>query len=130
MAAYSFGDYIKYSGVCSIIVVALIMKNYGYPSLSEKGKKSSTVTFKMLGYMAEVLIFGMIGVGFFQKENMVWSWQLVLSQFMIVVLSRCIAVAFIIYLFSFCTKSTYSAYQLCFLTFAGFIKGAICYGLM
>jgi NhaP-type Na+/H+ or K+/H+ antiporter len=79
IATYAFGDYVKYSGVCSIITTALVIKTYGYPSLTAKGKKASAVTFKMLGYMSEVIIFGMIGFGFFQADNQSWSWHLVLN---------------------------------------------------
>ena len=74
LAAYSFGDYVKYSGVCSIIVVAMIMRNYGWYSLSLEGRAATKVTFKMLGYLSEVIIFGMIGMGFWQPDNNTWSW--------------------------------------------------------
>jgi len=130
IATYAFGDYVKYSGVCSIITAALVIKTYGYPSLTPKGKKSSAVTFKMLGYMSEVIIFGMIGFGFFQADNQSWSWHLVLNQFTIIIVSRCLGVFFIVYLCAFCCKRTLPGYKLAFLTYAGLIKGAICYGLM
>jgi NhaP-type Na+/H+ or K+/H+ antiporter len=74
LMAYSIGDLMKCSGVMSLIVVAVMLRTYGYYNLSPQGKLIVGQNFHTIAYFAEALVLVVIGLGFLTKDNSSWSW--------------------------------------------------------
>jgi NhaP-type Na+/H+ or K+/H+ antiporter len=72
--AYSLGDLAKASGVVSLIVVAVMMRTYGYYNLSPQGKLVVGQNIHVIAYFVEALVFVIIGLGFLTRNNDAWSW--------------------------------------------------------
>jgi NhaP-type Na+/H+ or K+/H+ antiporter len=72
--AYSLGDLCKASGVVSLIVVAVMMRTYGYYNLSPKAKLITGQNVHTFGYFSEALVLVIVGLGLLEKGNSSWSW--------------------------------------------------------
>jgi len=60
--SYLIGD-LYTSGVVSIITTALMFAMYGWYNLSDQGKYVSGISYKMLAYTMEALVFAKLGIG-------------------------------------------------------------------
>jgi NhaP-type Na+/H+ or K+/H+ antiporter len=70
---YYLGDLLGASGVASLIVSAVIYKNFAWYNMSAEAKKSSESMFDLLKFFGEAIIFSTISVGFFSTTHASWA---------------------------------------------------------
>jgi NhaP-type Na+/H+ or K+/H+ antiporter len=126
---YYLGDLLGASGVASLIVSAVVYKNFAWYNMSDEAKKSSESMFDLLKFFGEAIIFSTISVGFFSTTHASWAIFFTIGQFIIITLSRLISVYVVNYSFSCCYKATFTFKEITFINYAGLIRGPVCYGL-
>jgi len=72
--AYGFGELAHVSGIGALVTVGIIMAHYTWYNLSPQGKHVSSVSFQVLGYSLEALVFSYVGLSFFTYKHLAWSW--------------------------------------------------------
>jgi NhaP-type Na+/H+ or K+/H+ antiporter len=91
----------------------------------------TSVTFSILGYGIEAFVFGYLGLTFFSYYDYEWSFTLFISEFFIVFIGRFIGIVGVVkFLELFGYKSGVSTKDLCFISYAGMIRGAVALGLV
>ena len=116
------------------------MAHYTWYNLSPQGKTISSVTFSILGSMAESLVFGYIGLCVFTyspgpgsetDSDYYWSLSFICWMTAIVICGRLAAVFTAHGLFSLCSKrKDVTLRELLFISYGGMIRGAIAFGLV
>lgn len=85
----------------------------------------------MIGYGIEAFVFAYIGLTFFSFMEYEWSWNLIVSELIIVIAGRfmgTIGIIKIAELFGY--KSGVRFKDLIFISYAGVIRGAVAFGLV
>lgn len=123
------------------------MAHYTWFNLSPQGKTISSVTFSILGSLAESVVFIYIGLCVFTyvgeidtkgihgpKNDYLYPWapQIIIIMTIIVIVGRVTAVWTIHYLFVSCKKGEPDIIfrELVFISYGGMIRGAIAFGLV
>jgi NhaP-type Na+/H+ or K+/H+ antiporter len=87
------------------------------------------VTF--MGTVAEAAVYSYIGIALLNAIPEWWSFSFIFSQFALIVVGRVVAVFCTFYAFKCCCKTrTINVWELCFITYAGMIRGAIAFALV
>lgn len=60
--AYLISELLEMSAICSLLVISIIFGHYTWYNLSPQGQHVTMVTFQTLGYIAEALVFGYVGI--------------------------------------------------------------------
>ena len=99
--------------------------------MSPQGKICATLTVSFMGTAAEAGVYSYIGIALYSQIPSWWSWSFISLQFIIIVIGRIMAVFGTFYLFRLCFKSRNINFrELCFITYAGMIRGAIAFALV
>ena len=111
------------------------MAHYAWFSLSPQGKATSTIVFQFLGFIAEGFVFSYLGLTFFSYRTMPFSMELIYAECAIIMFGRLLGTLGLIgflKLFKYeqdhPTPVTFK--ELCFIWYAGLIRGAIAFGLV
>jgi len=122
---------IEMSGIISLLTCGIIQSHYTYYNMSPQGKTCATLTVSFLGTAAEAAVYSYIGIGLYSLIATWWSFAFIGAQILIIVAGRCVAVLFVFYAGRLCCrKKTINFNELCFITYAGQIRGAIAFALV
>ena len=81
--------------------------------------------------MCEAAVYSYVGIALYSQIPSWWSWQFIAAQTVIIILGRIVAVFITFYMFRLCfRKKTIAFKELCFITYAGMIRGAIAFALV
>lgn len=131
MIAYTLSEYLGQSAILTLLTVGVLNSHYTWFNLSPQGKHVSSVTFQTFSYIAEAVIFQFIGFTLIYYRDYKWSWGLVLAELFIIPLGRFIGTVGLMYSLNLCKHKTKLSFrQLCFICYAGLIRGAIAFGLV
>lgn len=132
--SYSTGEIVHMSGIICLLTSAIVMAHYGWYNLSPQGKHVSCVAFQVLGFGFEAFVFAYLGLSFFAYADLnhfPWSWSFILIELFVCIVAR---IAGTVALFYFIVllrhKPQISLRQVCFISYAGMIRGAIAFGLV
>ena len=107
------------------------MAHYAWYNLSPQGKHLSSAAIQVIGFGFEAFVFAYLGLSYFAYIELTWSWQFILSEAAICIVGRFLGTVGLIYFLSiFGHKRQVSFKQLCFISYAGLIRGAIAFGLV
>jgi NhaP-type Na+/H+ or K+/H+ antiporter len=122
---------IEMSGIISLLTCGIVQSHYTYYNLSPQGKTAATLTISFMGTAAEAGVYSYIGIGLYSLIPTWWSPMFIFAQLVIIISGRFIAVMTIFYLGRLCCrKKTINFRELCFITYAGMIRGAIAFALV
>ena len=134
--AYVVAELTHASGIISLLTCGITMAHYAWYSLSPQGQANSTVVFQFLGFIAEGFIFSYLGLTFFSYRYMPFSFGLISMELGIIMLGRCLATVGLVYLLKCLCKyekghpHPLNLREMCFIWYAGLIRGAIAFGLV
>ena len=60
-ASYLVAEILSFSGIISMFACGIIFNYYLYKNLSDVSKKTSTVAFNSIGYLAEAFVWSYLG---------------------------------------------------------------------
>lgn len=84
-----------------------------------------------MGTVAEAAVYSYIGIALLNAIPQWWSFTFIFSQFALIIVGRVVAVFCTFYAFKLCCKTrTINVWELCFITYAGMIRGAIAFALV
>jgi NhaP-type Na+/H+ or K+/H+ antiporter len=63
--SYCVGEAADVSGIICLLTTGVIMAHYTWYSLSPQGKHVTSVTFAVIGFLAEAFVFAYLGISFF-----------------------------------------------------------------
>jgi sodium/hydrogen exchanger-like protein 6/7/sodium/hydrogen exchanger 8 len=137
---YYISESLQFSGIISLLACGISMAHYTWYNLSPQGKTISSVTFSILGSIAESIVFAYIGLCVFtyskgkgaeEDDNYYWSFSFIIWMTVIVIVGRIAAVFTAHGLFSLCQKKKdITIRELGFISYGGMIRGAIAFGLV
>ncbi len=129
--AYGTGEVSHMSGIISLLTSGVVMAHYAWYSLSAQGKHVSSVAFQVIGFGFEAFVFAYLGLTFFAYKDKPWSWQFILIELIVIVIGRFCGTVGLVYFLSLCKhKKQVTFKELCFISYAGMIRGAIAFGLV
>ena len=93
------------------------------------------VIFKFLGFLAECFVFSYLGLTFFSYKSFEWSSELIVVEFLVILIGRFFGTFGLIGLLKLCGYEKHDAKritwkELGFIWYAGLIRGAIAFGLV
>jgi NhaP-type Na+/H+ or K+/H+ antiporter len=93
------------------------------------------VIFKFLGFLAECFVFSYLGLTFFSYKSFEWSSELIVVEFLVILIGRFLGTFGLIGLLKLCGYEKHDAKritwkELGFIWYAGLIRGAIAFGLV
>lgn len=84
-----------------------------------------------MGTAAEAAVYSYVGIALYSLIPTWWSFSFIGAQFLIIIFGRLAAVFLTFYLFRLCfRKKTINFRELCFISYAGMIRGAIAFALV
>ena len=86
--SYAVAELFHYSGIIALLAASIIMAKYSWYNLSPQSKQVTSIAFNVIAYAVEAFVFGYLGLTFFSYALYEWSWQLVISECIIVVSGR------------------------------------------
>ena len=91
--------------------------------------------FKFLGFLAECFVFSYLGLTFFSYKSFEWSSELIVVEFLVILIGRFLGTFGLIGLLKLCGYEKHDAKritwkELGFIWYAGLIRGAIAFGLV
>lgn len=133
--SYVVAEMAELSGIITLLTCGIVMAHYAWYNLSPQGKQSSTVVFQFLGFMAEGFVFSYLGLTFFSYQTMPWSPQLFFLEMGVILFGRMLGTMGLIGLLKLCGyekdhPNPMTFKELCFIWYAGLIRGAIAFGLV
>lgn len=133
--SYIVAELCAVSGIIALLTCAVFQANYAWYNLSPQGKQSSVVIFQFIGYLAEGFVFAYLGLTFFSYQTYMWSSDLILIEFFIILVGRGMGTFGLIGLLKLCGYEEHSKHkiswkELMFIWYAGLIRGAIAFGLV
>ena len=133
--SYVLAELWHISGIITLLTCSIVMANYAWYNLSPQGKQSSVVIFKFLGFLAECFVFSYLGLTFFSYKTFDWSTELIMVEFVIILIGRALGTFGLVSLLKCCgyeknnpRRITWK--ELTFIWYAGLIRGAIAFGLV
>lgn len=141
MASFSLTSYftsnsikiagLEMSGIISLLSCGIVQSHYTYYNMSPQGKTASNLVVAFLGTMCEAAVYSYVGIALYSQIPSWWSLSFIGAQTLIIIVGRVIAVTFTFYMFSLCfKKKTICFSELCFICYAGMIRGAIAFALV
>ena len=131
LMTYYIGDLCHVSGIIALLSCGIVQAHYTWYNLSPQGKTSSSVTIGFLGAACEAAVYSYIGIGLYSLMPTAWCWPFIWLEFLIIVVGRIICVIGVFYMFRICFRAKTIAFnELCFITYAGMIRGAIAFALV
>jgi NhaP-type Na+/H+ or K+/H+ antiporter len=122
---------IEMSGIISLLTCGIVQSHYTYYNLSPQGKTTATLTVTFLGTACESAVYSYIGIALYAQIASWWSFSFIFYQLLIIMSGRFCAIFGTFYLFRLCfKKKTINARELCFIVYAGMIRGAIAFALV
>lgn len=122
---------IEMSGIISLLTCGIMQSHYAYYNLSPQGKTAATLVVSFLGAVAEAGVYSYVGIALYAAIATWWSTSFILAQTAIIIVGRLIAIFFSFYAFRLCfRKKTINFNELCFISYAGMIRGAIAFALV
>lgn len=122
---------IQMSGMISLLVCGIIQAHYAWYNLSPQGKSATTIVFSVLGTAAEAAVYSYIGIALYSTIPTTWSFSFIFAELIIIIVGRIIGVMGTFYTFRLCCrKKTINFRELCFISYAGMIRGAIAFALV
>jgi len=73
--AYLISDIFEMSGIISLLVCGIIQTHYCFYNLSPQSKMSTSMAFQFIGFAAEALTFGYLGLTFFTYVSSKNEWS-------------------------------------------------------
>ena len=129
--AYSLSEMMDMSGIISMLTSGVVMAHYGWYNLSPQGKHVSSVTFQVIGFLAEAFVFAYLGLTFFTYYKYDWSWSFIIIMFLVILVGRFCGTVGLINILTLCShRPRVTMKQNLFIFFAGLIRGAIAFGLV
>lgn len=133
--SYVVAELMHVSGIIALLTCAIFQANYAWYNLSPQGKQSSVVIFQFLGFIAEAFVFAYIGLTFFSYKTFMWSSDLILIEFGIILVGRGLGTFGLLGIFKLFgyekdKKKKITLRELLFIWYAGLIRGAIAFGLV
>lgn len=134
--SYVTAELMALSGIISLLVCSICEKEFAWLNMSMQGKQCSVDIFEFLGLLAQGFVFSYLGLTFFFYEKFNWSPELIATEMIICIIARCTAVLGMFAVLKCCCKyeknykEKLSWKELSFISFAGFIRGAIAFGLV
>ena len=81
--------------------------------------------------MAEAGVYSYVGIALYSQIPTWWSFSFVIIMFVIIIIGRLISVFGVFYTSRLCCKrKTINFRELCFISYAGMIRGAIAFALV
>ena len=129
--SYTICDYLQYSALIGLLSTALFMSHYTFFNLSFLSREESTVITMVLNYLAEAFAFAIIGMTIVDYSTRAYSIRFVLVELMLIVLTRCMTVFAVTFLFQkmFIGEYHIKLSQQSILTVIGCIRGVVSFGL-
>ena len=122
---------IQMSGIISLLTCGIFNAHYSYYNLSAQGKVATTLSFSFLGETCEAAVYSYVGISLYSMIPTWWSFSFIFIQLGIIVAGRIFGVMCTFYTCRCCfKKKTISFWELCFITYAGMIRGAIALALV
>ncbi|EAS05785.2 transporter/monovalent cation:proton antiporter-1 (CPA1) family protein (macronuclear) [Tetrahymena thermophila SB210] len=87
-SGYCIIEYVKLSGIISLLVSGFIIGYYGFHNLSDKAKICANVTFQTISCGAENFLFAFVGFTTFSFYTNAWSFSLIGWIVLILLVSR------------------------------------------
>jgi len=85
----------------------------------------------VIGFGFEAFVFAYLGLSLFSYIDYPWSWQFILIEISITMISRLFGTIGLIYLMVLCShKKQVTFKELLFIYYSGLIRGAIAFGLV
>lgn len=89
------------------------------------------MTIGFLGAACEAAVYSYIGIALYSLIATKWCWTFIFCELAIVIVGRIICVIGVFYMFRICFRAKTIAFnELCFITYAGMIRGAIAFALV
>lgn len=134
MMSYFTSEAVHMSAIVSLLATSLIMSHYAWYNLSPQGKHVTSVTFQTLGFIAEAVVFGYVGItAAYEWLNYERDLVFVVIGFFVVIIGRFGAIYITYYMFA-CVpgdkRNKLTFPQLTFCSYAALIRGAIAFGLI
>jgi NhaP-type Na+/H+ or K+/H+ antiporter len=101
-AAYLISDLLHMSGIISLLTSGVIMAHYAWYSLSPQGKNVSSLSFQVLGFLAEAFVFAYLGLSLFAYIPFGWSWEFIIIEIMIIIVGRFLGTICSLYMLLIC----------------------------
>lgn len=84
-----------------------------------------------MGTAAEAAVYSYIGIALYSTIPTYWSFGFIFVELSIIIIGRIISVMGTFYTFRLCCRrKTINFRELCFITYAGMIRGAIAFALV
>ena len=122
---------IQMSGIISLLTCGIFNAHYSYYNLSPQGKVATTLSFSFLGETCEAAVYAYVGISLYSMIPTWWSFSFIFIQLGIIVAGRIFGVLCTFYTCRCCfRKKTINFWELCFIVYAGMIRGAIALALV
>ena len=122
---------IEMSGIIALLTFGIVQSHYTWYNFSPQGKSSSALIIAFLGELGEAGVYSYVGIALYSLIPTWWSFTFIAVVFIIIVIGRILSVFGTFYAARLCCrKKTINFKELCFITYAGMIKGAIAYALV
>ena len=95
--AYAISELVEMSGIISLLTAGIVMAHYGWFNLSPQGKHVSATSISFMALLAESFVFVYLGLTFFSYASYDWSWQFILVEIIVILVSRFIATVGLVY---------------------------------
>mgnify|MGYP002633441020 CR=1 FL=1 len=119
------------SGMSSLLTCGIVQSHYTYYNMSPQGKTASLFIVSFMGTVAEAAVYSYIGIALLNAIPEWWSFTFIFAQFGLIIIGRILAVFGTFFAFRLCCKTrTINIMELCFITYAGMIRGAIAFALV
>jgi len=119
------------SGITSLLTCGIVQSHYTYYNMSPQGKTASLFIVTFMGTVAEAAVYSYIGIALLNAIPEWWSFEFIFAEFALIIVGRIVAVFCTFYAFRLCCKTrTINVLELCFITYAGMIRGAIAFALV
>lgn len=103
MMSYFASEAVHMSAIVSLLATSLIMSHYAWYNLSPQGKHVTSVTFQTLGFVAEAVVFGYVGItAAYEWQQYERDLKFVVFGFFVVIIGRFGAIYLTYYMFSCC----------------------------
>lgn len=129
---YSSAELLYLSSVIALLFSGIFMSQYAYLNLSFQAREESCIVAKILSNFAEAFVFCYLGLSCMNISLEYISIWLIIIVFLILILGRMLAIV-VIGLFinkATCFRMGVDVNEQVIMTFSGFIRGAISYGLV
>lgn len=128
---YSAAELIHLSSVIALLFSGIFMSQYAYLNLSFQAREESCVVAKILSNFAEAFVFCYLGLSCMSIQLSYISYSFIIIVFFLLILGRTITVYFVGFVVNHvsCLKMNVNSNEKTIMSFSGYVRGAISYGL-